>query len=101
MKGLFGDIDIAPKKETASHKRRYKDYTENWAEIANTCLILANHKCQDCGGIATAPHHIIPLTKGGTNEQNNLKALCFHCHSKYHPHLRRHTDRQVKLKKLF
>jgi len=85
--GLFGPVDLEPKHHAPSHKKRYKDYGEDWDELSNTCLILANHTCVDCGKPATQVHHIVPLSKGGTNEQRNLKALCFRCHSKYHKHL--------------
>jgi 5-methylcytosine-specific restriction protein A len=64
--------------------------------LSNTCLLLAHHVCVDCRvNKATNAHHIVALTKGGTNEQRNLKALCFTCHSKYHPHLgRRKGDKK-------
>ena len=29
-------------------------------------------------------HHIIPISKGGDNEQNNLIQLCSSCHMKTH-----------------
>lgn len=94
--GLFGTIDLEPIKHTTSHKRRYSDYGSDWDETANTCLLLAHHICQDCGkNKAVNPHHIVPISKGGTNEQRNLKALCFHCHSLYHKHLRRKTDKAL------
>jgi 5-methylcytosine-specific restriction endonuclease McrA len=93
--GLFGTFEPKPVKEhSASHKKRYTDYGPEWDDLANTCLTLAGHLCQDCKkNRAINAHHIIPLTKGGANALHNLKALCFHCHAKYHPHLgRRKTD---------
>jgi 5-methylcytosine-specific restriction endonuclease McrA len=86
--GLFGEVELKTKHKCKSLKKRYEDYGEDWDEISNTCLILANHKCKDCGKTANHAHHIIPLRKGGTNEQLNLKAVCHSCHAKYHPHLR-------------
>ena len=94
VQGLFGEVELKPAQHTPSYKRRYKDYTENWDEIARTCLQIARYVCHDCGKPATQPHHIVPLSKGGTNDQFNLRALCFHCHSKYHKHLgRRKSDK--------
>jgi 5-methylcytosine-specific restriction endonuclease McrA len=92
--GLFGTFKPKPVKESPSHQRRYSDYGSNWKELANTCLLLANYICHDCKTKpATNAHHIVPLKNGGVNQQYNLRALCFHCHSKYHSHLgRRKTD---------
>jgi 5-methylcytosine-specific restriction endonuclease McrA len=90
QQGLFGPVELTPVHETASHKRRYKDYGDNWEELANLCLLAAGHLCVDCKkNKAINAHHIVPLTKGGENKLHNLKALCFYCHSKYHPHLGR------------
>ena len=95
-KGLFGTFEPKEHHETPSHKRRYKDYGNNWEETSRTCIILANHVCADCKkNPATNAHHVVPLSKGGINEQHNLRALCFNCHAKYHPHMdkgRRKTD---------
>lgn len=89
-KGLFGTFvaPLEPKHHTPSHDRRYEKYGPNWEELANTCLLLAGHICQDCKkNRATNPHHLVPLSKGGRNELSNLRALCFYCHAKYHKHL--------------
>ena len=49
---------------------------------------LATHPlCEDCKGNgrltpATEVHHILPLARGGTNEEGNLRALCRSCHSR-------------------
>lgn len=104
QKGLFGEVDLMPKHHCASHKKRYKDYGEDWEELANLCLTLANHICQDCHkNKATNAHHLTPLTKGGENVIENLRALCFYCHAKYHPHLRgkRRKKKEAKTKGLF
>lgn len=42
-------------------------------------------KCQSCGALLDETYevdHIVPLYQGGTNETNNLQALCRQCHGK-------------------
>ncbi|WP_420838364.1 HNH endonuclease [Allobaculum mucilyticum] len=29
-------------------------------------------------------HHIVPLSQGGTHDENNLMSLCKSCHSRIH-----------------
>ena len=38
-------------------------------------------------------HHILPLSRGGTNDEDNLMSLCKSCHSKIH------ADRGDRFKK--
>ncbi len=41
-------------------------------------------ECEECYRTATDIHHVIKRSQGGTDEAENLIALCRHCHSKYH-----------------
>lgn len=43
--------------------------------------------CRDCAGAgivreATVPDHIVPLARGGTDEDSNIRCLCADCHAK-------------------
>jgi 5-methylcytosine-specific restriction endonuclease McrA len=49
------------------------------------CEALINGK--RCGERGNEVHHIIPLSKGGTNNPSNLICLCNFCHDKRHRHL--------------
>jgi HNH endonuclease len=44
-------------------------------------------QCQICerGAIERHVHHIVPLSRFGTNDANNLITLCARCHTKQHP----------------
>jgi 5-methylcytosine-specific restriction protein A len=47
--------------------------------------LCAQPLCQDClakGRItaATTPDHIIPLARGGTDTEDNIRCLCASCH---------------------
>lgn len=39
--------------------------------------------CERCGAKAKECHHIVPLVYGGTNDENNLSALCSMCHREW------------------
>ena len=41
------------------------------------------YKCKNCNGkFELTIDHIIPLTKGGTNDESNLQILCIVCNSR-------------------
>ena len=44
-----------------------------------------------CEGCQCAPsvdtHHVVPIAKGGCDEDSNLVALCLDCHAAMHPEL--------------
>lgn len=45
--------------------------------------LKALKKCQHCGGNVKRPeiHHVVPVRLGGSNERENLLALCHSCHT--------------------
>ena len=45
--------------------------------------------CINCGSREEIEmHHIVPLSKGGSNNEGNLVYLCFECHCKVHETIR-------------
>ncbi|WP_041313997.1 HNH endonuclease [Heliomicrobium modesticaldum] len=68
-------------RDPATRKR----YDRSWKRIRDR--YIAEHplceECQKAGRLTPAEevHHIIPLSKGGTNEDGNLMSLCTSCHS--------------------
>lgn len=58
----------------------YDNYKEN-RKVKNK---LTSKKCRVCGKEAYCMHHIIPLSKGGTNNQSNLIPICIDCNKKIH-----------------
>ena len=52
----------------------------------NRKILLNKHKCcQKCGRtIDLEVHHIIPRSKGGTDDLENLQVLCGICHNDIH-----------------
>lgn len=79
-------------KQVARHYNKYgrdpatrKLYGRTWQKIRAALLSTTPlcEQCKDAGKLtpATEVHHIIPLSKGGTNDTDNLMSLCKSCHS--------------------
>ncbi len=65
--------------------RARKRYGRSWKRIRDR-YIEEHPLCEECqkyGRLTPAEevHHIIPLSKGGTNADSNLMCLCTRCHS--------------------
>lgn len=80
-------------RDPASNKR----YGRSWKRIRDR-YIKAHPLCEDCekqGKLTAAEevHHIITVSNGGTNENDNLMSLCQSCHNKIHFKL---GDRQIR-----
>jgi 5-methylcytosine-specific restriction protein A len=82
----------------ASENRKYDKYSRDpnmvkqyhgiWPKI-RARYIQAHPLCEDClesGRLTSAAevHHILPLSRGGTHDENNLRSLCRSCHNKRH-----------------
>jgi len=71
---------------TQRDKSERKHYGRQWEKIR--MLFLAKNPlcvhCQQAGRLspATEVHHIIPVSQGGTDAEENLMALCKSCHSR-------------------
>ena len=65
-----------------------KRYGRPWKQI-RAAFLSANPLCEMCkhdGRLtpATLAHHKMKLAEGGSNDWNNLAALCSECHSRLH-----------------
>lgn len=47
-----------------------------WNKTRTRVLERDGHKCVVCGNPATQVDHIIPKAVGGSDEMNNLQAMC-------------------------
>lgn len=66
-------------------------YGTNWIGDRKAALRRDGHKCVYCGSRHRLQvHHIRPLTRGGTNDVNNLVTLCHDCHVGQHADIRAH-----------
>jgi len=65
-------------------------YPENWNQLRQVILERDGYQCQLADGYCNGPlqiHHKIELSKGGTNNPNNLVTLCKFHHYLQHKHL--------------
>jgi 5-methylcytosine-specific restriction endonuclease McrA len=53
-----------------------------WRKIRERTLARDGYLCQYCGDTATTVDHIVPVTKGGTDEDFNLTSACNQCNSR-------------------
>lgn len=63
---------------------------DEWDRLRQHVLEQDRHRCRICD---TRPkerhvHHIIPISKFGSNHPNNLITLCYKCHDKVHPDIK-------------
>lgn len=68
-----------------------EDYGINWGILREQILSRDSYECQESDGYCRGPlqiHHLIPLSKGGSNVAHNLETLCVYHHSLKHEHLR-------------
>ena len=66
----------------------HKKYGRSWKRVRNS-YIKEHPFCEECFKdgkmvLAEEVHHILPVSRGGTNEVSNLMALCQSCHTKMH-----------------
>ena len=54
--------------------------TRLWSKIRLRILIRDGYCCQYCGSEdATTVDHVLPISKGGTDDSDNLVAACTRC----------------------
>jgi len=66
-------------------QRRIQTYTNKGRFISNDIYkeLKARRRCDVCGNKTKGPpeiHHKIPVRHGGSNDHENLMALCHGCH---------------------
>ena len=57
-----------------------RGYGEAWRRLRAEFL-RKHSQCVVCGELATDVHHILPRSKGGSDDWSNLEALCHVHHS--------------------
>lgn len=63
----------------AAKSARANGGTRAWSKIRERILIRDGYVCQYCGNDATTVDHVIPISKNGTDEPDNLLSACAKC----------------------
>ena len=78
-------------------------YPADWNSKRQSIYDRDNYRCQNCGirggphgNVELHAHHVVPLSRGGSNNQENLKTLCKECHKAVHGDTIAPTDRSSK-----
>lgn len=72
----------------------FRGYPPDWEERRTEVIEDCSRTCVTCSS-THAPlhvHHIVPLSKGGSNDLSNLVALCENCHEDAHASQDRDDD---------
>lgn len=69
----------------------------SWAERRRIVLKLCNHTCRYCGDYATHVDHVIPKSRGGSDEFSNLVAACARCNLRKWAHI---TPQALRMERL-
>ena len=80
------------------HRRRAKERNASGTHTIADWEVLKdkfNFKCPACGKkepeITLSQDHIVPLSRGGSNDISNIQPLCLSCNSKKHTHSTRYN----------
>lgn len=61
---------------------RGREITRQWLKMRRFVMKRDQYICSYCGGKAKHVDHIVPLSRGGSNEEDNLVASCQPCNNK-------------------
>ena len=80
-------MDESPVRKPWHHagSRHERGYGSQWVKTRARVLQRDGHLCQPCKAKgrptpATQVDHIMPKAKGGTEDDDNLQAICCDCH---------------------
>jgi len=91
-----GLIDPVPGAKTNfgnPSSRSQPDYPSNWGSLSRRTKKRDDWTCQKCGAKGgphgnadLAAHHMVPKSRGGKDEVDNLITVCNSCHEQEHGH---------------
>ena len=76
---------LCAKCKRAKEKQRERRTNAVGQRKRNALIGKRGNKCQMCGATGTLhAHHILPVSKGGSDDDDNLLLVCVACHKKIH-----------------
>ena len=76
------DFKLSYNNKSVEHKTR-KQWERISKSVSPKIFDSENNSCKKCGNAENLTvDHIVPISKGGTNDKDNLQALCGSCNSK-------------------
>jgi hypothetical protein len=83
LKRKCNESPVKPKRELPKTKLDIE--REQYLELRSQILLRDDFKCQECSYYKHLEvHHIIPKSKGGSDDPENLVTLCQRCHDRKH-----------------
>jgi 5-methylcytosine-specific restriction endonuclease McrA len=79
LKGLANKGGFVSKKVLGRLRKNFEETKKS--------VVLSQTVCYVCSGRSDHRHHVVPLSRGGTNDKRNIVTLCNHCHEQVHPWL--------------
>lgn len=80
--GAFCSQHVHLKPPESKYTREsHLPYRANWRK-RRMMFLRRNPLCKTCGAIAREVDHMIPITAGGSQSDENLQALCKTCHNR-------------------
>ena len=80
--------EYAKRKESENPKYRQFYRSKEWQMTSRRYAQKAQYTCEECGGVGTDVHHVMPIqTPEGWERRfdfDNLKLLCVQCHNEEH-----------------
>lgn len=68
------------KRHTLTHKRRAESYGVTHVPYSRTAILARwGHRCAYCPAVAKHLDHVNPLSKGGTDTEDNIVPACQRC----------------------
>lgn len=87
---MINDVRVSKLTFADLTRTQLATYPIDWDRLRVEILERDGYACQESGINCVGPlqiHHILPLSKGGSNAADNLITLCHYHHSEKHPHM--------------
>jgi hypothetical protein len=92
-KGIVDPLRSEKTNTTPPQSRSQSNYSKEWKSLSERTKKRDHWECQRCGDLGGPEgdstlhaHHILPKSKGGKDQMENLITVCHGCHEQIHGH---------------